>query len=1051
MKNSIAKFKLATLFVTLVCAASSVRAGPPAECALFQDDFEFPTWYVDAAAPPGGNGQSWPTAFNDLQAALGVAGAGHQIWVAKGTYLPVTPADTGNISISEKQATFELVSGSAMVGGFETDACGGGTRGSEPSILSGDLAGNDADGNADGITDTGLEDNSHNVVTANDPVPGTLLDGFWIVGGVSEGSSFRSGAGLLLRGGDLSAANLYFAGNHSSLFGNGGALGIEQGNLQISESLFEANTANGNGGALGLVGPGSLDLRQVDFVNNRGKGGGGAAYWTGDVAGRLFDVTFEDNEVSTDGGGNGNGGGLYIDGGAATLAHVEFLSNSATQIGGGMHVRTGQVSVTHSVYYGNQADNAGGALSVTGFSDGLTLAYTVLTQNSAANGGGVYAGGPFRMSHTTVADNTATSSGGGIYVLGNTTSAVNSIIWANTASSLAGVRAINNTSFSRSVVQGSGGSPWLVFQSSAGLDGGGVLDTDPLFVAMADPMGPDGLFGTQDDGLALMEGSPALNQAVHADLGDFDQDGNRREGLTDAGDRDDDGDVEEALALDFSGNPGLSNHRRDLGAYELVYEGVVTPAILYVDGAAAPGGDGTSWGSAFDQLTDALAAADGNDEVWVAAGTYVPGNDPADTFALPAQVGVFGGFAGTETQRDQRNADPLSNNTIISGEIQTAAVSDNAVHVVTAGGTGPQTLLDGFTVTRGYDNPGGGGGFGGGILNYGGAATFQNLHVIDNYAGSGGGVANRGFAQPRFSGCVFEDNSAVSGGAIYSDGSQVTIVNCHFEANEASNGGGAVTNTFRSSMKLSHTSFFNNIATASISAPGPGGGGLLNTDNSELSAQQLVFAGNVAVHGGGYASFNSSNSVLSHITFFDNSAVLGGALSGWNGSEVSLVNSIFWDNKLDTTIRPGNEVAEEIYLSSSGSQGGILNLANSIVDGGLVGSHIFTCGNCDVVDDGNNASDDPLFIDEADPDGPDNLIRTLDDGLALQSTSPAIGAGIFVDFYDLDGDGDKDELQPDLTDIDEDDNVDEPVPTDIAGRDRNVPPETDLGAYEYDL
>lgn len=1051
MKTHLAEPGLTALLLALAFAPGAANAGPATECALFQDDFEFPTWYVDAAAPAGGNGQSWPTAFDDLQAALAVAGAGHQIWVAQGTYHPVTPADSGNVSISEKQATFELVSGATLLGGFETDACGGGARGSQPSILSGDLADNDADSDEDGINDTGLDDNSHNVVTANSPAPGTLVDGFWIIGGVSEGSSVRSGAGLVQRGGDLAVSNMYFAGNHSSLFGNGGALGVEQGNLQISDGLFEANTANGNGGALGLVGPGRVDLRQVDFVNNHGKGGGGALYWTGDVGGRLYDVTFDDNQVSTDGGGNGNGGGLYIDGGTATLAHVEFLSNSATQLGGGMHVRTGAVAVSHSVFYDNQADNAGGALSSAGFSDGLTLAYTVLSRNSAVNGGGVYAGGPLRMTHTTVADNMASSSGGGIYVIGNTTSAVNSIVWGNTAASLAGVRATLNTSFSRSVVQGSGGSPWLVFQSGAGLDGGGVVDVDPLFVDPADPLGPDGIFGTQDDGLGLMPSSPALNQAVHADLSDFDQDGDRREGLPDAGDINDNGNVDEALAMDFSGNPGQAGDRRDLGAYENPDEAAVTPAIIYVNSAAAPGGDGTAWGSAFDLLTDALAVARGEDEIWVAAGTYTPGDDPGDTFALAPQVSVYGGFAGTETQRDQRNADPQSNNTIVSGEILTAAVSDNVVHVVTAGGTGPQTVLDGFTVTRGYDNPGGGGGFGGGILNYGGAATFQNLYVVDNYAGSGGGVANRAFAQPRFSDCVFEDNSAVGGGGLYSDGSQVTIVDCHFEANEASNGGGAISNAFRSSMRLSHSSFRGNNATASISSPGPGGGGLLNTDNSELAAQQLVFVGNAAVHGGAYASFNSSNSVLSHITFFDNSAALGGAFSAWNGSSVSLVNAIFWDNKLDTTLRPGNEVAEEIYLSSSGSQGGNLNLANSIVDGGLVGSHIFTCGSCDLMDDGDNAADDPLFSNSADPDGADDRIRTQDDGLALQSASPAISAGIFVDFYDLDGDGDFDELQPDVTDIDGDGDVDEAVPSDIAGSDRSVGPETDVGAYEYEI
>src|SRR5262245_5230695 len=38
---------------------------------------------VDSSAPPGGNGESWPMAFNDLQLALDVALGGDEIWVAR--------------------------------------------------------------------------------------------------------------------------------------------------------------------------------------------------------------------------------------------------------------------------------------------------------------------------------------------------------------------------------------------------------------------------------------------------------------------------------------------------------------------------------------------------------------------------------------------------------------------------------------------------------------------------------------------------------------------------------------------------------------------------------------------------------------------------------------------------------------------------------------------------------------------------------------------------------------------------------------------------------
>jgi len=80
---------------------------------------------------------------------------------------------------------------------------------------------------------------------------------------------------------------------------------------------------------------------------------------------------------------------------------------------------------------------------------------------------------------------------------------------------------------------------------------------------------------------------------------------------------------------------------------------------------------------------------------------------------------------------------------------------------------------------------------------------------------------------------------------------------------------------------------------------------------------------------------------------------------------------------------------------------------------------------------------DPLFVNIADHDGPDDIWGTEDDGLRLQSSSPAIGLGdasfLPVDPYDLDGD---------------DDNA-ESLPVDIAGYKRIQDTTLDLGAYEY--
>jgi hypothetical protein len=91
-------------------------------------------------------------------------------------------------------------------------------------------------------------------------------------------------------------------------------------------------------------------------------------------------------------------------------------------------------------------------------------------------------------------------------------------------------------------------------------------------------------------------------------------------------------------------------------------------ATWYVDAAAAPGGNGTSWAEAFNTVqAGADAAADtGGGEVWVKAGSYpeVQTNGGV-SLTMRQRVGLYGGFAGTETARDQRN--PELNVTVLVG------------------------------------------------------------------------------------------------------------------------------------------------------------------------------------------------------------------------------------------------------------------------------------------------------------------------------------------------------------------------------------------------
>ncbi|HEY9086691.1 MAG TPA: hypothetical protein VIO36_00880, partial [Anaerolineaceae bacterium] len=49
--------------------------------------------FVNAAAPDGGDGLTWATAFNHLQDGMDTAVAGEEVWVAAGTYYPTALTD----------------------------------------------------------------------------------------------------------------------------------------------------------------------------------------------------------------------------------------------------------------------------------------------------------------------------------------------------------------------------------------------------------------------------------------------------------------------------------------------------------------------------------------------------------------------------------------------------------------------------------------------------------------------------------------------------------------------------------------------------------------------------------------------------------------------------------------------------------------------------------------------------------------------------------------------------------------------------------------------
>ena len=145
-------------------------------------------------------------------------------------------------------------------------------------------------------------------------------------------------------------------------------------------------------------------------------------------------------------------------------------------------------------------------------------------------------------------------------------------------------------------------------------------------------------------------------------------------------------------------------------------------------------------------------------------------------------------------------------------------------------------------------------------------------------------------------------------------------------------------------------------------------------------------------------------------TFYGNSAESwGGAVSFYSSHADTICdvrNCVFQDN----TAPVGPQISVDR---------GALAVSYSNVEGGYEGT-----GNIDAA---------PLFVDLSDPDGPDDIWGTADDGLRLQAGSPCIDAA--------DGDA------APATDILGNPRVDDPTTTPDTGV--GTPPWADMGAYEF--
>ena len=354
--------------------------------------------------------------------------------------------------------------------------------------------------------------------------------------------------------------------------------------------------------------------------------------------------------------------------------------------------------------------------------------------------------------------------------------------------------------------------------------------------------------------------------------------------------------------------------------------------MIYVDAGAAPNGDGTSWAMAFNDLNSALIAALDGNQIWMKAGEYALTN----TLQIPSRIQLFGGFAGTETNLNQRTGVNTLNATILRQNVPGLRVVD------IDSSTGIR--LDGLTLTGATNVSGGGAGLR--LTQVSGDVVIANCRITGNsdssVDGDGAGI-RLAAATPTMINCEISDNLAprtgtAGGGGMYFDATSGGCwTNCVIRGNRTAgdNGGG-----FNIQCNDGFGPTFFGCAIINNESGKNGGGVYGKGDFTFINCQ---FADNLvrtptssSAGGGGLFCYNAGSEVL-----LDGCIISGNQVG--TAAEAGAGGGVFVSSVQNCTLR--NCIVSGNYLTgSSSSRGAGVHVASSANLANM------TANNCTIAD-----------------------------------------------------------------------------------------------------
>lgn len=923
-----------------------------------------PTLYVDHSAP-GSTGGTWATAFNDVQPALSLArgqcaGVVSTINVAEGTYVP---------HASDAAISFEMISGVEVIGGFTAGGSPEPDLVNHPTVLSGDLLGDDDSGGDN-------SENSYHVVTSPPGSPtGAVLRSVTVVAGNAREGTFANGygGGILARS-PVTIDEVTVTGNRAAL--GGGGIEIGDDDVIVTASTIALNTA-GNGGGISISSGATPTIRTSVIEDNQAvssnSGGGGIA-----VTGSA---TIEDSIIT---GNSGRlGAGIRVSGGSPTLSNLVITDNqtSLNGAGAGIYAKDAEPwSLTNSLVASNDAET---------------------------NGGGIFAwNADPTITNSTIVDNTTGSQGAGIFHTGPTVVTLqNTIVWDNAIQGFATVEA--ESSNTPTLLPGAGNTS-VDPQFIGGSDY--RLGASPLLDAGNDALVPIDATDLDDDGVTA-EPQPDLDlgeriEGAAVDLGAFE--GGTPQVQCPAAIFVD----QSAVGGDGSSWTAALTEARDAFVAAAACSGTTT--INIATGTYTP-----SVSSRLDSfgLVDGLTVVGG----WATGGTAGPDNDAHPTI-LSGDLAGDGNEPTTnaDNSRHVLLADSVSDFsvehvTIIGGNAD-AATGGGGAHLSAASGSFSNVMiLENETNGRG----------GGLLVDEASQIAMVAVTVADNEASSGGGIAIVGpDSTLDLTDALITQNTAANGGGVASSSAGGgSIIRSEISDNSANADGGGIyvqNGSFGQGgqLTIAATQITGNSA---VSSQGGRGGGIFGF-SARLDLTSVVVADNSALRGGGLFFDDDGENfspteypTLTNVTIALNEALPFGGPgyvgAGEGGGLWIEVNECF---ECDPTGPLSTDAINLILASNTSFVGSDL----------FAGGDAFAVGNSNVTGSGGSADWNPAFGGDlgGNIDVDPQFVDAAGGDWSLEGTSPSVDTGdasfVPLDDFDVDDDGDTSELTPavDLSD-----------------------------------